>query len=127
MSIQSCFIAIPRPTETPIEVTIDPNALTIMPGENHTLTCRVNTSAVLGWSFNGGLLPNNVVTKGKRGRKSTLEIFSASELNGGVYTCFTHSPSGAFDGFSFTEVTYFGMKLIMSYKLLPCIINYLYY
>ena len=89
-------------------MSIDTSSLVVMPGETHTLTCTVNTSAVLGWTFNGGLLPENVVVRGRRRPQSYLEIFGATEQNTGLYACFAHSPSEAFNGVTFAQVMYFG-------------------
>lgn len=83
--------------------------VTILPSETKSFTCRVNGSAVIRWTFNGGNLPSNVEVAGTGGYRSILTILSALSSNAGVYTCWTHSQSGAFRDTATVEAIFYGV------------------
>lgn len=99
----------PRPGESPLGVTIEgPTEVTILPSETRLFTCRVNSSAVIRWTFNGGNLPSNVLFSGTGGYRSVLTIDTASAKNAGVYACSVHSQSGAFSASASVETIFYG-------------------
>ena len=98
----------PRPTETPIHVEVDVDFIAVMPNENYSIVCQVNTSARLGWSFNGGDLPANAFVERQHGR-SLLNIYYANKENEGQYACLATSPSSAYNGIALVYVEFNGI------------------
>ena len=105
----SCVAPLPGQDEEPLSVMIEgPDELLIHPTETQSLTCKVNSSAVIRWTFNGGNLPSNIHISRTGGYKSILSINSATSDNEGVYSCLVHSQSGAFSDSAFVLVTFYG-------------------
>jgi hypothetical protein len=98
----------PRPTETPIQVEVDVDFIMIMPNENYTIVCQVNTSARIEWTFNGGDLPANAHVERQYGR-SLLSIDRANKENEGQYVCLATSPSSAYNGIGLVYAEYNGI------------------
>lgn len=98
----------PRPTETPIQVQVDDDFIVVMPNESYTIVCQVNTSARIGWTFNGGDLPPNAVVERQHSR-SLLSIDGANKGNEGQYACLATSPSSAYNGIGLVYVEYNGI------------------
>lgn len=102
-------IVSPGPGETPLQAVIEgPDEVTIVSSRNKSFTCRVNTTAVIRWTLNGGNLPDNVQTSGIGGYKSVLTIISATQRNGGVYTCLVHSQSSVFRSSASVDAIFYG-------------------
>ena len=80
-----------------------------MPGENYSIICQVNTSARIGWTFDGGALPANTFQEGQHGLKSSLTILHTNRENGGQYACLATSPSGVYNGIDLIHVEFYGM------------------
>ena len=99
----------PPANESAIKVTVDPETATVSPGAQQTFTCEANSTATLRWTFNGGLLPENVFTATTGDRNSTLMIVGATTENSGVYACLGHSPSEAFRDAAVATVEFYGM------------------
>jgi hypothetical protein len=101
---------IPVPGETPLFLTLDPAEFAeVHPGGELTVSCRANTSATLGWAFNGGLLPDNAaVVFASDDMSSELAITGAVRENAGTYACLGHSSSTACNAAAFILVDYFG-------------------
>ena len=77
-----------------------------------TVSCEANTSASLGWTFNGGVLPENAaVVPGSDGRSTQLAITGAVRDNTGTYACLGHTPSNAINAAAFIFTEYFGKFL----------------
>ncbi len=106
------FVDPPRPGEVPLSVEIEGTAeVSLLPSQTRSFTCRVNSSAVIRWTFNGGNLPSNVQMNGTGGHTSILTIVSASSSNEGIYACLVHSQSGAFRDSSEIRVLFYGKIL----------------
>ena len=91
---------------------MDVDFIMIMPNENFTIACQVNTSARIGWTFNGGDLPANVLVERQHGR-SLLSVDRATKENEGQYICLATSPSSAYNGVGLVYVEYNGMLLCL--------------
>ena len=108
----------PHPDEGPLAATIEgPTEVTISPTETRTFTCRVNGSAVIRWTFNGGNLPSNVEVLGVGGYQSILTIGMATVANAGVYSCVVHSQSGTFGDTATLQTIFYGTYLTDEHEL----------
>lgn len=87
---------------------MDGDFIVVMPNESYTIVCQVNTSARIGWTFNGGDLPANALVERQHGR-SLLNIDRAKKENEGQYACLATSPSSAYEGIDLVYVEYNGM------------------
>lgn len=91
---------------------MDVDFIMVMPNESFTIACQVNTSARIGWTFNGGDLPANVLVERQHGR-SLLSVDRATKENEGQYICLATSPSSAYNGVGLVYVEYNGMLLCL--------------
>lgn len=92
---------------------VDVDFIVVMPNENYTIVCQVNTSARIGWTFNGGDLPANALVERQHGR-SLLSIDRANKKNEGQYACLATSPSSAYNGIGLVYVEFTGILCVSS-------------
>ena len=90
---------------------MDVDFLVVMPDENYTVVCQVNTSARIGWTFDGGHLPENTFVERQHGR-SLLSVNRANKDNEGQYACLATSPSTAYSGIGILYVKFNGMLIM---------------
>ena len=113
IQLTSLTVVPPHPSESPLEVKVEAKFARLVLGENYTITCQTNSSARIGWTFNGGMLPTNVVQAGHQRVSSSLSILSASEKNSGQFACLATSPSGAYRGIDVIHVEVYGLYIMV--------------
>lgn len=96
------------PGETPLKIIIEKSAERISPGLELVLSCTVNCSASLHWTFNGADLPTSAVVSNVTTFSSTVTLVGGSIGDAGVYACFAHSISEAYNAVASAIVEFYG-------------------
>ena len=76
---------------------------------NYTLICRVNSTARISWTFNGGAIPSNTFQNMHHGVNSLLTIYQVNKENQGQYVCLATSPSGNYYNIDLIHMEVYGI------------------
>ena len=109
--ISSISIIDPEQGNTRLEVNIEVESAKFILDSNYTIKCKTNFSAAIGWTFNGGVLPANVIQGRYHGMSSSLDILYANEKNDGYYACLATSRGGAYHGTDVVHVEVCGLSI----------------
>lgn len=96
------------PGESPLEIELMYTTTIISPGQDLTVYCRVNCTAILGWTFNGGSLPVNAQVSETSGLSTRLTVTNGNKKSAGVYTCLAQSATEAYSGISSVQIEFYG-------------------